>query len=114
MRYTIIPTRLSPLYRVEMPWDEYLMVHHVLRARSQHQLMGFLNRQMRQTGDGNAHLHLQHAEFQVVAAIVEQSREPSRVVQSRAVANGQPARSGFWHKRELKQSTPPRLIDAKR
>ncbi len=97
MRYTIIPTRVSPLYRVEMPWDEYLMVHHVLRDRKQHQLMGFLNRQMRQTS-GMAHLHLQHAEFAQVAEIVEKLYEPTRAIPnrrtSRGTTDGQRTRTG--------------------
>src|SRR4029077_12623730 len=63
LRYTLIPTRPQPWYRAVLPWDEYLELHHQLRAKVQHQLMGLINYQMRQTGDGNAYLHLQHAEF---------------------------------------------------
>ncbi len=84
MKYTIIPTRLSPLYRIEMPWDEYLAMLHVLRGRKQQQLIGFINNQMRQTGDGKAHLHLQHAEFEQVKAIV--AGKPETAVQSEATS----------------------------
>jgi hypothetical protein len=70
VRYTIIPTMPQPWYKVVMPWDEYLALHHQLRDRKQHQLMGMINHQMRQIGDGNAYLHLQHAEFVSVKDLV--------------------------------------------